>query len=153
MSFLLGLPIFRGYVKFQGCIVPWFPNKHQENSLQMRLPFQLIPCQNKPSSRWDQEASRCETWSHEIKTLWHSIAIPSRELAYPTLGKGKSSSKCHFWRIWVVGSLGKDIWMFPKIVGKLPPNHPWINRVFHYFHHPFWGYHYFLEIPIPYDHF
>ena len=20
-----------------------------------------------------------------------------------------------------------------------PPNHPWINRVFHYFHHPFWG--------------
>ena len=19
------------------------------------------------------------------------------------------------------------------------PNHPWINRVFHYFHHPFWG--------------
>jgi len=23
--------------------------------------------------------------------------IPSRELTYPTLGKGKSSSKCHFW--------------------------------------------------------
>ena len=30
-------------------------------------------------------------------------------------------------------------WVFPKIVGKLPPNHPWINRVFHDFHHPFWG--------------
>ena len=30
-------------------------------------------------------------------------------------------------------------WMFPKIVGKLPPNHPLKNRVFHYFHHPFWG--------------
>ena len=38
MSFLLGLPIFRGYVKFQGCIlhnggdkmvyffIPWEPN-------------------------------------------------------------------------------------------------------------------------------
>ena len=25
--------------------------------------------------------------------------IPSRELTYPTLGKGKSSSKCHFWGI------------------------------------------------------
>ena len=24
------------------------------------------------------------------------LAIPSRELTYPTLGKGKSSSKCHF---------------------------------------------------------
>ena len=23
--------------------------------------------------------------------------LPSRELTYPTLGKGKSSSKCHFW--------------------------------------------------------
>ena len=23
--------------------------------------------------------------------------VPSRELTYPTLGKGKSSSKCHFW--------------------------------------------------------
>ena len=31
-----------------------------------------------------------------------------------------------------------QIWVFPKIVGK----HPQIihfNRVFHYFHHPFWG--------------
>ena len=25
------------------------------------------------------------------------IQIPSRGLTYPTLGKGKSSSKCHFW--------------------------------------------------------
>jgi len=25
--------------------------------------------------------------------------IPSRGLTYPTLGKGKSSSKCHFWGI------------------------------------------------------
>ena len=24
-------------------------------------------------------------------------------------------------------------------MGFPPPNHPWINRVFHYFHHPFWG--------------
>ena len=23
--------------------------------------------------------------------------------------------------------------------GKSPPNHPHFNRVFHYFHHPFWG--------------
>ena len=27
--------------------------------------------------------------------------------------------------------------MFPKIV--VPPNHPLKHRVFHYFHHPFWG--------------
>ena len=30
------------------------------------------------------------------------------------------------------------IWMFPKI-GMGPPNHPILNRFFHYFHHPFWG--------------
>jgi len=28
-----------------------------------------------------------------------TLFIPSRELTYPTLGKGKSSSKCHFWGI------------------------------------------------------
>jgi len=28
--------------------------------------------------------------------------------------------------------------MFPK-TGVGPPNHPLKNRVFHYFHHPFWG--------------
>ena len=29
--------------------------------------------------------------------------------------------------------------VFPKIGGNYPPNHPWINRDFHDFHHPFWG--------------
>ena len=28
-------------------------------------------------------------------------------------------------------------WAFPKIM--VPPNHPISNRVFYYFHHPFWG--------------
>jgi len=28
--------------------------------------------------------------------------------------------------------------MFPKIVGKIPPNHPMFNRVFP-INHPFWG--------------
>ena len=32
----------------------------------------------------------------------------------------------------------KKTYLFPKIVG-FPPNHPLQNRVFHYFHHPFWG--------------
>jgi len=27
---------------------------------------------------------------------WMTQLLPSRELTYPTLGKGKSSSKCHF---------------------------------------------------------
>ena len=30
---------------------------------------------------------------------------------------------------------------FRRIVGFFPPNHPLNHRVFHYFHHPFWGYH------------
>ena len=35
-----------------------------------------------------------------------------------------------------VPSCCDPIWVFPKIV--VPPNHPFF-RVFHYFHHPFWG--------------
>ena len=38
------------------------------------------------------------------------------------------------------------IWVFPKI--GVPPNHPFVDRVFHYFHHPFWGKHpYFWKHP------
>ena len=37
-------------------------------------------------------------------------------------------------------------WVFPKI--GVPPNHPLKDRVFHYFHHPFWGKHpYFWKHP------
>ena len=36
------------------------------------------------------------------------------------------------------------IWMFPKNSGVFPPNPPWINRVFHYLNHPFWGISLFL---------
>ena len=36
--------------------------------------------------------------SSQIKNLWlNPLWIPSRELTYPTLGKGKSSSKVNFW--------------------------------------------------------
>ena len=34
------------------------------------------------------------------KKYWGALEnVPSSELTYPTLGKGKSSSECHFWRI------------------------------------------------------
>ena len=41
---------------------------------------------------------------HEITKFFYlqffrTEVLPSRELTYPTLGKGKSSSKCHFWGI------------------------------------------------------
>ncbi len=28
----------------------------------------------------------------------------------------------------------------PRIGVAYPPNHPFVHRVFHYFHHPFWGF-------------
>ncbi len=34
-----------------------------------------------------------------------------------------------------------DTWVFPKIM--VHPNHPFVHRVFPYFHHPFWEYQYF----------
>ena len=37
----------------------------------------------------------------EIRTLKQQTNwVPTRGLTYPTLGKGKSSSKCHFWGIY-----------------------------------------------------
>ena len=31
-----------------------------------------------------------------------------------------------------------ETWVLPKIM--IPPNHPFVHKVFHYFHHPFWGF-------------
>ena len=44
-------------------------------------------------------------------------------------------------RCWILPSIFSPfpLWMFPKIVGETPPNHPFVHRVFPYFHHPFWG--------------
>ena len=39
-----------------------------------------------------------KNWETSVLSV-RSFEIPSRELTYPTLGKGKSSSKCHFWGI------------------------------------------------------
>ena len=38
-----------------------------------------------------------------------------------------------------------DVGGNPKIVGEIPPNQPFKNRVFHDFHHPFWGKHHFRK--------
>ena len=40
----------------------------------------------------------------------------------------------------------KKMWMFPKIGGN-PPKSSILNRVFHYFHHPFWEIPYFWKHP------
>ena len=38
----------------------------------------------------------------------------------------------------------------PKIGGK-PPNHPFVHRVFHCFHHPFWGFSPYIWFNTPMD--
>ena len=45
----------------------------------------------------------------------------------------------YFYHIWIGENEGQRcaIWVFPQIM--LPQNHPFVHRVFHYFHHPFWG--------------
>ena len=45
------------------------------------------------SVQWPTDSDACIGWLEVV------FLVPCRELTYPTLGKGKSSSKCHFWRI------------------------------------------------------
>ncbi len=79
-------------------------------------------------------ASSCTTydWEFQEMILYH---LPKKTLVH--------SGKNH------------DMGVEPKI-GVGPPNHPFGNRIFHYFHHPFWGptpifgkpwYHYFARGP------
>ena len=64
---------------------------------------------------------------------------PSSRVA---LCRGETPVKGRFW----LGEIFGRMWVFPKIM--VSPNHPWINRVFHYFHHPFFGVPLFLETPM-----
>ncbi len=48
--------------------------------------------------------------------------------------------------IFVAWVFFSNIGVNPKIM--VPPNHPLKNRVFHYFHHPFWGTRIFGSTPI-----
>ena len=54
------------------------------------------------SNKGGQAAWRDSPEDSEKQLFQETVAqgkLPSRELTYPTLGKGKSSSKCHFWGI------------------------------------------------------
>ena len=71
---------------------------------------------------WDSgRPNHTETWS-----LNQNIML---EVVAPLDSVGSETLFLHTWL---------QNGCFPKIRGN-PPNHPWINRVFHYFHHPFWG--------------
>ena len=97
--FLLGPCLFfRGYVEFPGCNHPQILGSAHVKSVRCWLKM----C----SARWRIGAlalvvvlsSSCTTsFRTKAWTKGHIfIIVPSRGLTYPTLGKGKSSSKCHF---------------------------------------------------------
>ena len=67
---------------------------------------------------------------HQKKCLRSPLkaAITLPELAKYTQSK----------QVWAPFLHKSSPWVFPKIV-ETPPNHPFVHRVFHYFHHPFWG--------------
>ncbi len=76
---------------------------------------------------------------------WHPI---------PTLTKGGGRFAVSRKKPWVSLTLAGQkamkvtIWVFPKImVPPKPPNHPFVHRVFHYFHHPFWVFPYVWKHP------
>ena len=51
----------------------------------------------KPIDPHRRDQNSLETNSLPLKYRPSQNGIPFRELTYPTWGKGKSSSKCHFW--------------------------------------------------------
>ena len=63
-------------------------------------------------------------------TWWRSVKILAESLRITLMW----SITCRHLKFLDLREMGvsKKWWVFP-------PNHPWINKVFHYFHHPFWG--------------
>ena len=99
-----------------------------------------------------------------VSTTWN----PSENLQRYTAGRATTwckgglqwslTCKSTSWRTRLWSQQGGDNWMridakgenldVSKNGGVFLPNHPLKNRVFHYFHHPFWGKHpYFWKHP------
>ena len=68
------------------------------------------------------ESESCIWWWTFLQYEYIYIYIPSRELTYPTWGKGTSSSKCHFWWDMLVLSRVSRWWF--QILGYFHPD-PW----------------------------
>ena len=96
------------------------------------------------------------TWNFSLARWPTCQRFAGNELAAPYIRQQKKCGNldvdeddegCRFSISWVVSNQSeKYIWMFPKIVG-FPPKSSIFNRVFHYFHHPFFGYPYFWKHP------
>ena len=91
-------------------------------------------------------------WSDSSWLRWKAAYLLHPSMASNKAMGGASGTLEEPWNItrinkrWTLKSL--SIWVFPKIM-VFPPNHPLKNRVFHHFHHPFWGKHpYFWKHPI-----
>ena len=67
-----------------------------EKNPHWRLAQALSPPRGPSESRINPSVTR-RLEKPPVLPIWKEI--PSRKLTYPTLGKGKSSSKCHFWGI------------------------------------------------------
>ena len=67
-----------------------------------------------------------DCWDFRFTTTPLRVTAWGRGQMYPRwkTHKVRKAKKTTGWKF--------HIWMFPKIVGEIPPNHPWINRVFHY---------------------
>ena len=98
----LFLPYFTNLHRFWWC---FFPKKNQLPNGNLGT-FSHLLWTSPPRPRTGKGLPSLGAWKKWEKTVpllivveWLSMGLPSRGLTYPTLGKGKSSSKCHFWGI------------------------------------------------------
>ena len=129
-----------------GCFLKWWYPKsfhfnrvfHYKSSILVYPYFWKHPYTIKSSQTNGQDVAIAVSFDHEEVHFLKRIPLDA-------LGSGGSPFFCDekgpkrlvgIDRGW---NTFQFIWMFPKIVGWNPPNHPFVHRDFHYFHHPFWG--------------
>ena len=74
-----------------------------------------------------------------LEMMCFSMSLPILEPSHPPLSLSLRVRGCSVqWFGWsTLAARPPSAPNFRKMVGKIPPNHPMFNRVFHYFHHPF----------------
>ena len=123
----------RDHKRIIGSIDPHFSNfweknlpaphhLHNDHSFLSIFASEKIP-RARPAEVWGIESLKAATISNTFSNHWIGGDRPTFP---PILWKNDSKTKL-------------STWVFPKIMGK-PLNHPLKKRVFHYFHHPFWGF-------------
>ena len=122
----------------------WISSIYNHSEITIKVDSQRLSMTKLPNLPKPKTLKTCAIKVAPPSNLPRSIPPFSISRTLPTpnwLGSMLCLQSCAKWHFGMTAY--EYMGVEPKNMGK-PPNHPFVHRVGHYFHHPFWGFsHYF----------